>query len=158
MMQVIDNSLNKGYTVAWGADVSHKGFAYSKGIAVIPDMVIENTDGLEKGKWEKLSEGEKKKLIYGLDKPGKEMKITQEMRQEAFDNYTTTDDHGMLIIGIANDQNGNKYYIIKNSWSDSGIYKGYFYASEAFVKMQTMDIMIHKDVISKSIKSKLDLK
>ncbi len=155
--QTIDNALKKGYTVAWAADVSHKGFQYSKGVAVIPDTEIENLDGLEQGKWEKLTKREKEAKIYGLSTIVKEKKITQEYRQEAFDNYLTTDDHGMLIIGTAKDQKGNDYYIIKNSWGISGKYDGYFYASKAFVIMQATNIMVNKESIPKNIRKKLNL-
>ena len=123
---VIDNSLKNGYTVAWAADVSHKGFSHSKGIAVIPETDIENMEGLEKEKWEKLSKSEQESQIYALNSIVKEKKITQELRQKSFDNYSTTDDHGMLITGKAHDQNGNEYYIIKNSWGTDGKYDVYF--------------------------------
>ncbi len=155
--QTIDYALKKGYTVAWAADVSHKGFQYSKGIAVIPDTEVENLDGLEQGKWEKLTKREKEAKIYGLSTIVKEKKITQEYRQEAFDNYLTTDDHGMLIIGTAKDQKGNDYYIIKNSWGKGGKYDGYFYASKAFVIMQATNIMVNKESIPKNIRKKLNL-
>jgi len=157
MGEIIDNSLNNGYSVAWGADVSHKGFAYSKGVAVIPDLKVDNKAGLEQAKWESMSIKEKEDELYKLDGPVKEKVITQEMRQIAFDNYSTTDDHGMLIVGIAFDQNGTKYYIVKNSWNENSLYKGYFYASEAFVLLQTTDIMINKNAIPGPIKQKLGL-
>lgn len=155
MMKVIDNAINNGYTVAWGADVSEKGFSWKNGVAVVPDEEKPELQGSERDKWEKLTERERAAQLYTFDKPVKEKMITQEMRQQAFDNYQTTDDHGMQICGIAKDQNGNKYYIIKNSWSAEGKYEGYFYASEAFVKYKTMDIMIHKDAAPKDIMKKL---
>ncbi len=155
--QVIDNALKEGYTVAWAADVSHKGFKYNKGIAVIPETEVENMDGLEKGKWEKLSKREREAQIYELNSISKEKKITQEYRQESFDNYLTTDDHGMLIIGTAKDQKGNEYYIIKNSWGLGGKYDGYFYASKAFVVMQATNIMVNKNSIPTEIRGKLGL-
>jgi len=155
--EIIDHALKNGYSIGWASDVSHKGFAYNKGVAVIPDVVIENTAGMEKDKWETLTEKEKSSLIYDIAKPGKEMKITQEMRQLVFDNYETTDDHGMHIVGIAKDQNGKEYYIVKNSWSKKGIYGGYFYASKAFIELQTTNFMIHKDGIPKNIRGKLKI-
>lgn len=155
MMKVIDNAINNGYTIAWGADVSEKGFSWKNGVAVVPDEEKPELQGSERDKWEKLTERERAAQLYTFDKPVKEKLITQEMRQQAFDNYQTTDDHGMQICGIAKDQNGNKYYIIKNSWSAEGKYEGYFYASEAFVKYKTMDIMIHKDAAPKDIMKKL---
>mgnify|MGYP006296986069 FL=1 len=96
--------------------------------------------------------------MYSFEKPVPEKQITQEMRQKAFNNWQTTDDHGMHITGIAEDQNGTKYYIVKNSWSDDDhIYDGYFYASESFVRYKTMDIMIHKDALPEDIEEKLEL-
>ncbi len=155
--EVIDHSLKNGYTVAWAADVSHKGFSYNKGIAVIPETDVENMEGLEKAKWEKLSKSERESQIYALNSIVKEKKITQELRQESFDNYTTTDDHGMLIVGKAHDQNRNEYYIIKNSWGIGGKYEGYFYASKAFVIMQATNIMVNKESIPKEIRKKLNI-
>ncbi len=155
--QVIDNALKKGYTVAWAADVSHKGFKYNKGIAVIPETDVENMDGLEKGKFEKLSKRERESQIYELNTIVKEKIITQELRQKSFDNHSTTDDHGMLIMGTAKDQKGNDYYIIKNSWGLGGKYDGYFYASKAFVIMQATNIMVNKESIPKEIRKKLSL-
>ncbi|MEI6695156.1 MAG: C1 family peptidase [Bacteroidota bacterium] len=157
MMSIIDNAINNGYSVAWGADVSEKGFSWKNGVAIVPEEDKSDLQGTERDKWEKLTEREKAASFYTFDKPGKEKVITQEMRQLAFDNYQTTDDHGMLICGIAKDQNGNKYYLVKNSWSTEGKYEGYFYASEAFVKYKTMDIMIHKDATPKEILKKIKL-
>ncbi len=155
--EVIDNSLKNGYTVAWAADVSHKGFMYNKGVAVIPETDIENLNDLEKAKWEKLTEKERQKQIYSEKGPVQEKKITQKLRQEKFDSQETTDDHGMHIVGIAHDQNGTKYYIVKNSWGTNSKYKGYFYASRAFVLLQTTNIMVNKNGIPKSVIKKLGL-
>lgn len=155
MMKIIDNAINNGYTIAWGADVSEKGFSWKNGVAIVPDEEKPDLQGSERDKWEKLTEREKAAQLYTFEKPVKEKIITQEMRQLAFDNYQTTDDHGMEICGIAKDQNGNKFYIVKNSWSVEGKYEGYFYASEAFVKYKTMGIMIHKNAVPKDIMKKL---
>lgn len=158
MTDIIDYALNNGFTVAWGADVSEKGFSWSNGVAVIPDHDKADMTDSERSKWSKLTEKEKKALLYNFDKPGKEKEITQEMRQEAFDNYETTDDHGMHIVGIAKDQNGKEYYKVKNSWSDKGhVYDGYFYVSKAFVKYKTIDFVIHKDALSKEMAKKLNI-
>jgi len=157
-MEVMDNAIMNGYTVAWAADVSEKGFSWKNGVAIVPNEDIENLDGMERDKWADLSEEERKERMYSFDKPVPEKEITQEMRQKAFNNWQTTDDHGMHITGIAEDQNGTKYYIVKNSWSDDGhIYDGYFYASESFVRYKTMDIMIHKDALPEDIEEKLEL-
>ena len=158
MMDVMKDAIKNGFTIAWGADVSEKGFSWGNGVAVVPDEAKENLSDSEVSKWTEMSERERKKLFYNFDKPMKEKVITQEMRQEAFDNYETTDDHGMHIVGLAKDQNGTEYFIVKNSWSERGNdYAGYFYASETFVKYKTMDFMIHKDALSKTMKKKLDL-
>ncbi len=111
MMQIIDNALENGYSVAWASDVSEKGFNTKKvGVAIVPEVDKAAMDDAEIGKWEKMTEKERNKKLYSFDKPGKEKVITQENRQEAFDNYQTTDDHGMHIFGTAVDQAGNKYF------------------------------------------------
>lgn len=156
--EIVDNSVNTGYTVAWAADVSEKGFSTSKvGVAVIPEVDKANMTDAEILKWEKLNEKDKNEQLYKLSKPGPEKVITQELRQIDFDNYQTTDDHGMLITGTAKDQDGNLYYKVKNSWGDYNDYDGYFYASKAYVKYKTTSIMVHKDAIPKNIRKKLNL-
>lgn len=156
--EIIDYSLNNGYTVAWAADVSEKGFASSaKGVAVMPSTSMDDMSDSEISRWESLSEKEKESELYKLEKPVSEMNITQEMRQEAFDNYATTDDHGMHIIGMAKNQEGETFYKVKNSWGEYNKYDGYFYASKPYVNYKTMCIMVHKDAIPKSIKDKLEL-
>jgi len=158
MMRIIDNSLEKGYTVVWGSDVSEKGFSWKNGVAIVPDKDAPELAGLEQSKWEKMTDKEKEELLYKFKKPVPEKKITQEMRQQEFDNYQTTDDHGMHIYGMAKDQDGNIYYIVKNSWGTDGHkYNGHFYASKPFVELKTMDIMVNKNAIPKDIKNKLGL-
>ncbi|MCG8476438.1 MAG: C1 family peptidase [Cytophagales bacterium] len=143
MMQVIDQALLNGYTIAWAADVSEKGFSHRNGLAVVPDF-------------SKISPEQKKTMWDDLIIP--ELEITQEMRQKAYDNYETTDDHGMHIIGLVKDQKGNKFYMVKNSWgTESNQCGGYFYASENFVKYKTMDVMVNKNAIPKKIRKKLKL-
>ncbi|MFW6094804.1 MAG: aminopeptidase C [Bacteroidota bacterium] len=156
LIEVIDHAIESGYTVAWASDVSEKGFSWKNGVAIVPSEDVEDMTGTEQSKWEDLTEEEKEKMMYSFEEPVNEKKITQEMRQEAFNNWQTTDDHGMHITGIAKDQNGTKYYKVKNSWSDKDhIYDGYLYASEAFVRYKTMDIMIHKDALPEEIADKL---
>ena len=158
LMQVFDNAIQKGYTVAWGADVSERGFTRD-GIAVIPDIEYEETKGSEMEKWVGLSRTDRDAKIRELvKKPCKEIEVTQEMRQKAYDNYETTDDHGMLIYGIANDQTGKKFYMVKNSWGTESLYKGIWYASETFVAYKTMNIVVHKDALPAAIKTKLSIK
>ncbi|HEY3372455.1 MAG TPA: C1 family peptidase [Prolixibacteraceae bacterium] len=156
--EIIDNSINTGYTVAWAADVSEKGFSTSlKGVAVVPVVDKTNMTDAEITKWEKQTEKEKNEDLYKLAKPGKEKVITQELRQIDFDNFTTTDDHGMLIMGIAKDQAGNAYYKVKNSWGSYNEYGGYFYASKPYVDYKTTSIMVNKEAIPKNIRKKLNL-
>ena len=158
LLQVIHNSIDNGYTVAWGADVSEKGFSWKNGVAVVPDRNAPEMAGMESAKWQKMSDVDKDKLLYKFDKPVPEKKITQEMRQLEFDNYQTTDDHGMLITGTAKDQNGNSYFLVKNSWGTEGSpYKGYFYASEPYVQLKTIDLMVNIKAIPKDIRKKLGL-
>jgi bleomycin hydrolase len=158
MDEIIDNAINSGYPVAWAADVSEKGFATSKkGVAVIPVADKANMTDAEITKWKKLSDKEKDEELYKLNKPGAEKTITQEMRQIDFDDYQTTDDHGMLIIGTAKDQNGKIYYKVKNSWGSYNDYAGFFYASKPYVEFKTTSIMVHKDAIPKNIRKKLNL-
>lgn len=156
-MQIFDNAINTGYSVAWASDVSEKGFAYKHGIAIVPEANVKEMNNSEKSKWTDLSQKEKDEMLYKFDKPGNEKNITQEDRQKAFDNYLSTDDHGMLIYGIANDQIGNKYYMVKNSWGTTDKYKGIFYASEAFVKYKTLSILVHKNAIPRAIAKKIGM-
>lgn len=156
--KIIDNAIETGYTVAWAADVSEKGFNTSKkGVAVIPELDRKEMSDAEISRWEKLSEKEQNEELFRLEKPGLEKEITQEMRQEAFDNYETTDDHGMLIVGTAKDQNGSVYYKVKNSWGNYNDHEGFFFASKPYVRYKTMSIMVHKDAIPKNILKKLNL-
>ncbi len=157
LMQIIDANIKEGYTIAWAADVSEKGFSWRNGVAIVPEDEIKSMNNLEQAKWEKLTTKERKKQLYAFDGPRTEKTITQEMRQKAFDDYLTTDDHGMLIVGTAKDQKGNLYYKIKNSWGTDQKYKGYFYASKAYVEYKTMSIMINKNALSKSMRKKLGL-
>lgn len=158
MMSTIDNALENGYAVGWGADVSDKGFSWKKGVAIIPAENKPDLTGTEKEKWEALTKKEKKKAMYAFEGPVEEKVITPEMRQEHYDNYLVTDDHGMLIVGTAVDQDGNKFYKIKNSWGTEGhIFDGYFYASEAFVKLQTIGIAVNKEAVPKKIYKKFNL-
>ena len=153
MMEVMYNAIDKGYTIAWGSDVSENGFTRN-GVATMPDKnKSADLEGSDMAKWLKLSEEEKK----NTPKPSTEKWCTQEERQLAYDNWETTDDHGMQIYGIAKDQNGTEYYMVKNSWGEAGTYKGIWYASKAFVRYKTMNIIVHKDAIPAEIRAKLNL-
>lgn len=158
MMRVIDEALMKGYTVAWATDVSEAGFS-RKGIAIVPDENSAQNAGSDQAHWLGLSKRERSSSIRG--KIGKEIlkekEITQAMRQKAFDNYETTDDHGMLIYGIAKDQEGNRYYMVKNSWGEAGTYKGVWYASASFVAYKTISIVVNKSGVPKDIAKKANL-
>lgn len=156
-MTIFDNAINNGYTVLWGSDVSEVGFT-RKGIAVMPETEVANMTGSDQEKWIGVSRTDLNTQFSTLSQIVPEKIITQQMRQIAFDNSQTTDDHGMHIYGIAKDQEGNKYYMVKNSWGEVGTYKGHWYASESYVKYKTMNIMVHKNSLPKEIKNKLGIK
>ena len=152
LMEVMYNAVENGYTIAWGADVSEKGFTRS-GIATVPDFENKVTAGSDQERWVGKSDAGKEE-----NAPAEEKVITQEMRQIAYDNKETTDDHGMHIYGLAKDQNGNPFFIVKNSWGKAGDYEGIWYASDAYVRYKTLNIVVHKDALPKSIKKKLGIK
>lgn len=157
LMQVFDNAINNGYSVAWASDVSEKGFSRN-GVAVAADIESMERSGSDQDRWLGLSQTQKDQEIKKmLEKPCQEIKVTQELRQEEYDNYKTTDDHGMLIYGIAKDQTGKKFYMVKNSWGTDNKYKGTWYASETFVAFKTMNIVVHKNAIPKEIRAKLGI-
>ena len=157
LMRVIDHAIANGYTMAWAADVSETGFT-RKGIGVVPDEDNgADITGSDMAKWVGMSADKKKEEL--TKRPLPEKTITQEMRQQAYDNWETTDDHGMHIFGTAKDQNGKKYYMVKNSWGTiRSDYKGIWYISEAFMKYKTNDILVHKEAIPDDIRKKLGLK
>ena len=156
MLETAYYALDNGYTVLWGSDVSEKGFSHDDGLAIIPENNILEMDGSERAKWEALSEEDRKEQLYSFKDIVPEKKITQQMRQQAFDNYQTTDDHGMHITGYATDQNGTKYFKVKNSWNTDNIYKGYFYASESWFLYKTLSIVVHKNAVPKHIADKFN--
>ena len=157
MAEVIENAVRQGYTVAWGGDVSEDGFTRD-GLALLVDTK-QTTDlaGSDMAKWLKLSASEKKNKLKELGINVKEETPTQEKRQEEYDNWTLTDDHGMLIYGIAKDQNGREYYMVKNSWGETGDYKGIWYMSKNFIVAKTMDFMVNKNAIPAKIRKKLGI-
>jgi bleomycin hydrolase len=143
MTDIIDHALREGYSISWAADVSEKYFSWKNGVAYVP--VKEFTE---------MNDEERMSMFKG---PKPERTITPEMRQEAYDNYTTTDDHGMHIVGLVKDQNGKEWYKVKNSWGESNDHKGYLFASKAFVQFKTTAILLHKGGIPKEIRKKLDI-
>jgi len=141
MTAIIDHALKNGYTVAWASDVSEKSFSWKNGVAYVPTK-----------KYDEMTADEKENMFNG---PKQELEITEELRQKAFDNYQTTDDHAMHIVGIAKDQMGKEYYIVKNSWGIANDYKGYLYVSKNFVKYKTTSLMVNKGGIPADIAKKL---
>ena len=156
LMSIMDKAIDNGYSFAWGSDISEDGFVRRGSVAVIPELDNVEMADAEIAKWTAMPKS--KKIEEWLKNPGKEKQVNQQIRQDAFDNYQTTDDHGMNVIGKATDQNGNKYFIVKNSWGEYGDYKGYLYASYTFVEYKTLNIVIHKNAIPSDLKKKLDIK
>ncbi len=156
MKAVVDNALDNGYPVAWGADVSEGGFKWRKGYAVIPvEKGEKDLTGTELSRWVKLSDQDRADKRYDINGPVEEITVTQEMRQDMFDRKETTDDHGMVIVGKAVDQKGNKYYKVQNSWDTNQVYDGYIYVSEPYFLAKTLDIMVNKAAVPAEISKKL---
>jgi bleomycin hydrolase len=143
MMQIIDNSITTGYTVAWASDVSDKGFSMKEGVAIVPEK-----------DWKEMSQDEAAKAFSG---PHPEKAVTQDLRQKDFDNYATTDDHGMHIVGMAADQAGNTFYKVKNSWGITGKYDGFIYVSRAYIMLRTTNIMVNKKAVPEAIAKKMGI-
>ena len=151
-IEVLDNAIDKGYTAAWGTDCSEAGFTRN-GLGLLLDTKAMAAAGSDQERWVGKSEDEKPSPVAPIELEG-----TQEFRQQGFDEKTTTDDHGMHIYGIAQDQNGKKFYMVKNSWGVSSKYHGIWYISENFVRGKSMDIVVHKDALPKHIAKKLGIK
>lgn len=143
MTDIIDNALKNGYTVAWATDVSEKSFSWKNGIAYVPTKKVDE-----------MTPEEKENMFNG---PKPEMEITEEIRQKAFDNYQTTDDHGMHIVGVSKDQDGKEYYIVKNSWGATNDYKGYLYVTKNFIKYKSTALMVNKGAIPTVLAKKLGI-
>ena len=152
MMRIIDNAVMNGYTVAWGGDVSEPGFAYS-----IDAKKAQSLSGSDMAHWLKLTKTEKKNVLDSLGCKVPEVTPTQKLRQERFDNWELADDHGMLIYGIAKDQNGKEYYMVKNSWGETGDYKGIWYMTKNYIANNTMDFIVNKNAVPKDIRKKLGI-
>ncbi|MCH5319566.1 MAG: aminopeptidase [Paramuribaculum sp.] len=159
MKAIVDNAIENGYSVAWAADVSEKGFNWKEGFAIIPAEKTEaDLEGTELARWVALSAADKEKERYDIKGPVKEVTVTQESRQEGFDRQDTTDDHGMVIVGVAEDVKGNRYYKVQNSWTDNQKYGGFLYVSEPYFLAKTLNIYVNKESIPKEIKNKLGMK
>ena len=158
MMQIIDNAIEQGYTIAWGGDVSEDGFT-RKGLAYAIDAkkTQQSLQGSDMAKWLKMTSEKKRNAIDSLGCTVPEIVPTQQLRQERFDNWELTDDHGMHIYGVAKDQNGKEYYMVKNSWGETGDYKGTWYMTKAFIAANTMDFLVNKKAIPAEIRKKLGL-
>ena len=158
MMQIIDNAIENGYTIAWGGDVSDDGFT-RQGLGILYDLKAggESLTGSDQAKWLGLKPGERKNFLEELGVNAPEATPSQEQRQKDFDNWTLTDDHGMHIYGIAKDQNGREYYMVKNSWGETGDYKGSWYMTKNYIAARTMDFLVNKNAIPKNIRKKLGI-
>ncbi len=157
MMQVIDNAVAEGYTIAWGGDVSEDGFTRDGLAYALDTKATQSLAGSDMAKWLKLDKKAKTNIIDSLGCNVPEIIPTQEMRQERFDNWELTDDHGMHIYGVAKDQNGKEYYMVKNSWGETGEYKGTWYMTKAFIAANTMDFLVNKNAIPAEIRKKLGI-
>lgn len=158
MIDVMEHALKNGYSICWDGDVSDRGFSHKNALAILPGIDVESLSGTELSRWEALSESEKTKELYNFQKPGDEMQVDQQLRQENFDNQSATDDHLMHLTGLMEDQNGKIYFVTKNSWDeDSNDKGGYLYMSESYARMNTIAIMIHKDALPVKLSKKLGL-
>ena len=155
MMAELDNALNNGYTVGWAQDVSDKGFSRKAGVAIVPETDVNKIRESNPKAFKKMTDEEIAEKIYSFEYVMPEQEITEEMHQRAYNDWSTGDDHSMLIVGIAHDQNGIKYYKVKNSWGESGPFKGYWYCSEEFVKLHTVFFTVNKAAFSDGMKKNL---
>ena len=156
LQAAVDNALKEGYTVVWAADVSEGGFKWNDGVALMPKGKTEgDMNDTELSRWVKLSDRDRQNDKYNFKAPVEEIEVTQELRQEMFDSQETTDDHGMVIVGTATDQKGNRYYKVKNSWDSNQIYDGYFYVSMPYFRAKTMNILVNRKGLPKDLAKKM---
>jgi bleomycin hydrolase len=155
MVSVVETALKNGYTVAWGADVSEKGFSFKNGIAIVPEdpstIQVAGKDNRS------FNNAGAERTSNAFLEPVTEVKVTQELRQKGYDEKQTTDDHGMHIVGMYKDQKGTIFFLVKNSWGTSNLPQGYLYVSEHYFRLKTINIFLHKDAINKELKSKITL-
>ena len=158
LLEITNNAIDKGYTIAWGADVSEPGMKWRKGYAVLPvEKDVPDLEGSDLERWTQLSDKDREEEKWDIKGPVEEQVVTQELRQQMFDNKETTDDHGMVIVGKAVDQKGNRYFKVQNSWDTNQLYHGFFYVSEAYFLAKTMNIYLHKDAVPAKIAKKIGL-
>ncbi len=149
-----DEAIKNGYTSSWGADVSEKGFSHKTGLCLLVADNVKDIPGDEQAKWESIQKERKSGNTKSIEV---ERTVTPELRQAWYDNYETTDDHGMQITGIYTDQEGNTFYRVKNSWNTSNPLGGFFFASQTYFKGKTLNFMIHKNSLSKKTLRKYNL-
>ena len=155
MKTVVDTALDNGYTICWSADVSEGGFQWRNGFALLPEEKTgKDLEGTELSRWVQLSDKDREKETYKIKGPVKEREVSQASRQKTFDNYETTDDHGMVIVGVAKDQEGNRYYKVKNSWDTNQLYDGFLYVSEPYFLEKTLSVLVNKEAVPKNISSR----
>lgn len=155
LVQAVTEALDRGYTVAWAADVSEKGFSFRDALGIVP---VNDTLVKKKGEDSRFfNDAGAVRSGSAFDQPYPEKTITPEIRQLAFDQQQTTDDHGMHITGMVRDQNGTRYFIVKNSWGTGNHCGGYLYVSEHYFRYKTISVMLHKDALQKKVKEKLDI-
>ena len=157
MMDELDNALNNGYTVGWAQDVSDKGFSRKAGVAIVPTDDVNAIRESDPKAFKKMTDAEVLEKQYSFEYVIPEKDVTEEMHQQAYDDWSTGDDHSMLIVGIAHDQNGTKYYKVKNSWGETGPYDGYWYCSEQFVRLHTVFFTVNKAAFSDGMKKSLNI-
>lgn len=159
LMETLNYSLQKGYTVCWDGDVSEKGFSHANGVAINPEVSkVEEYATTDRARFEQMSPNQRLEEVYKFERPYPEVTVTPEVRQGGFESFVTTDDHLMHITGMVKDQNGVPYYITKNSWgTERNKFGGYLNMSESYVRAKTIYILVHKDAIPKAIKSRLGI-
>ena len=157
LIATMDYALKQGYTVCWDGDVSEKGFSFTNGVAINPEVEkVDDYASTDRARFEKMNPRERLEEVYRFERPYPEVVVTPEIRQQGYESFVTTDDHLMHITGIARDQNNTKYYITKNSWgTERNAFGGYLNMSESFVRAKTIYILVHKDAIPKEIREKL---
>jgi bleomycin hydrolase len=154
---IVDTAIYRGYSIAWSADISEDGFSFKKGFALAPQVLYAPDSMREAMKWKKKNEEEKNNYIFNFIEPVEELKVTPEIRQYAYDNHTTTDDHGMQIIGIARDINGRQFYYVKNSWGPDNPFNGYLFISKPYFEYKSICIMLNKEALTSEVRNKLSL-